>query len=327
MRIEAWRRVAERAIAAIGAREGEVVQVRDRSGRQDVVESFLIELERVGATPLYQPLHASYLEALIRETSKVHLANWDLRRSQWHYDRVISLQSPPAITMLPAGASADAWRAAVGRLSRHEDELRIPSLVVAVPTPEFDHELMEGLQVSSEDLEKTAQPFLRHMVEKEELLLTSKIGTFQLHLDGAIVHKDFGLKTHFSEQAPVSNLPAGAVYFVPAPGTGTGDLPVNGQVWSFSNGALETVDGSHPSTQLHELEGCDAGGLRISHLGVGCNPHLRRRMDWPLVDEHRFGELFICLGDNVYLGGSNSSTFNQDWTLLDVKIYDQFDAN
>ena len=54
---------------------------------------------------------------------------------------------------------------------------------------------------------------------------------------------------------------------------------------------------------------------RISHVGVGLNPYLRRPVGWTLVDEHLHGSLFVALGENRYLGGENASSLNVDFAV------------
>jgi leucyl aminopeptidase (aminopeptidase T) len=59
---------------------------------------------------------------------------------------------------------------------------------------------------------------------------------------------------------------------------------------------------------------------RISHVGVGLNPHLKSFIGWPLVDEHVHGALFVALGENRYLGGENESSLNIDFALPNATL-------
>ena len=59
---------------------------------------------------------------------------------------------------------------------------------------------------------------------------------------------------------------------------------------------------------------------RVSHVGIGLNPHLRREIGWTLVDEHRHGNLLLAMGENRYLGGANQSSLNVDFALPTVTL-------
>src|SRR5437763_1669204 len=64
-----WGEIAERIADALGACDGELIQVRDRTGRYDVLQEILLALERRGATPLPELLPGTYLTQLLATTS------------------------------------------------------------------------------------------------------------------------------------------------------------------------------------------------------------------------------------------------------------------
>src|SRR5437763_15553615 len=90
---ERWAAVAERAVAALGVQQGEVIQVRERTARYEVIQEVLLAIERLGATPLPQLLPPDYLQRLLASTDPALLARWDHRRLAWEEstDRVLVL--------------------------------------------------------------------------------------------------------------------------------------------------------------------------------------------------------------------------------------------
>jgi leucyl aminopeptidase (aminopeptidase T) len=85
---------------------------------------------------------------------------------------------------------------------------------------------------------------------------------------------------------------------------------------AFEQGRIVDVAARSGRTRILELLARHSGDAdRVSHVGIGLNPHLTSNIGWPLVDEHVHGALFIALGENRYLGGSNESSLNMDFAL------------
>ncbi len=89
-----WAAVATRVADALGVQPGDVVEVRERCGRYDVLQELLLVLEQRGAVPLPQLLPPVYYQRLLAATDPALLAVWDRRRLSWverDLDRVLVL--------------------------------------------------------------------------------------------------------------------------------------------------------------------------------------------------------------------------------------------
>jgi len=84
----------------------------------------------------------------------------------------------------------------------------------------------------------------------------------------------------------------------------------------FQGGRVVSIEAASGAESLAALLDRHTGEpRRISHIGVGLNPGLRRPLGWTLVDEHVYGSLFIALGENRYMGGQNESSLNIDFSI------------
>ena len=88
-------------------------------------------------------------------------------------------------------------------------------------------------------------------------------------------------------------------------------------LFTFEAGRITDVKAASGAQELKSWLFSHSGEPgRVSHLGIGLNPYLRRPigLDVP-VDEHVYGFMFIALGDNRYMGGENASSLNVDYIL------------
>ncbi len=274
---EHWIHIAERVVDALGVQDGEVVQLRDRTGRFDVLQELLLEIERRGATPLPLILHAPYLQRLLESTDPAILAGWDRRRIGWleATDRVLVLAGADGdLSAVPPDA-AGAWGQAVERLTRAEDSRRLPYLLAAIPTTARAEQLGMSLR-ALEDLvvpALLAQPSeLRQEVDRVlaamdgARMLTIRSGaSCELHIElgdrawlrdtGAMPAPDslaLGVRA-------VQNLPAGAVY------TTVVEAAASGALWlpeaagarevtlHFDAGRIVTIEAAHGAEELDTM--------------------------------------------------------------------------
>jgi leucyl aminopeptidase (aminopeptidase T) len=336
---ERWTAVAERIVDALGVQRDEVIQVRERTARYEVVQEVLLAVERRGATPLPQLLPPDYLQRLLASTDPAFLARWDQRRLAWEEstDRVLVLAGMEADLTIAPPAAADAWRQATYRLTQVEARRCVPYLAAAVPTVARAEYLGMSLAV----LEDVVVPALAAPPEE----LRWEVGRALAALQGGrtltvisgpacTLTLQLGDRRWLSDTGtlpagalapgvqPVQNLPAGSIY------TTVVESAVSGSLWlpragaadeavlRFEGGRIVAIEAAHGGATLGALFDRHSGEpRRVSHIGIGLNPHLRRTIGWPLVDEHRHGCLFIALGENRYLGGQNASSLNVDFTI------------
>jgi len=323
---------------ALGVKADELVLVRDGAGRPDVLLALLLAIEQRGATPLPEFVPPDYLQRLLRTAPVSALATWDRHRLAWvqQADRLLVLAGAELDTAGVPAEALTAWRAATDRLGEVDVARRLPELVVAVPTAaraaatalslaELDTALIPALAASAADVHREIVRVRAAVEGGRTLTIRSGAGCeLRLALGERPWLDDDGIATT-GDQArgtQVRNLPAGAVYTTVLEEETHGELhlPRAGTATNvtlrFADGRVtDVVGGTGGETVRAMLDGHTGEARRISHLGVGLNPHLRQPIGWTLVDEHRHGCLFIALGENRYLGGENASSLNIDFVV------------
>ncbi len=339
-----WPEIAQRAVRGLGVRAGELVIVRDHTGRIEALQEFLLAIEQRGATPLPEIVTAEYLGRLLRSASQLDLSTWDRHRLGWmqQTDRVLVLQGEPlgldVDGALPEARTA--WRDAAGRLGAVEEERGLPFFLVAVPTarqadllgmplPALEEIVLPALAVGAAELRQKIGGILA-AVRGTTMTIRSGMGC-ELHLtlgdrpwlddDGEITAADR------ARGAVVSNLPAGSVYttVIETETHGALHLPraeeATDVTLTFVNGAITEIAAASGADSLQALFDRQSGDARrIGHIGIGLNPRLQQLLGWTLVDEHVSGCLFVSLGENRYMGGQNASSLNVDYALPNATL-------
>lgn len=332
-----WRRaLARRAVEGVGARAGELVLVRDGAGDRATFEEMLLAVEEAGATPLPEIAHREYIRRLLERVPLDYLTHWDRHRTEWmrRIDRLIVLARAPSLGAgLPAEALA-AWEQATARINAVEERKNVPFLLCAVPTEEQetllqvarDHlyeMLVPALLVPATDLNQEIDAALAAAQGARTLTIRSGDGEelrLSLHrrhwlADDGVVDGD-----DLTRGAGVSNLPAGSIYIPPLERSAEGNLwlpeagPARDVRLTFAGGRVVAIEAATGGEELQAMFDRHTGEpRRISHVGIGLNPHLRQPVGWLLVDEHVHGTLFIAFGENRYMGGENESSLNVDF--------------
>jgi leucyl aminopeptidase (aminopeptidase T) len=251
-------------------------------------------------------------------------------------DRVLVLSGPDLdLADLPPEA-VEAWRAARHRVGVAEEARRLPFLVLSVPTAEraqqasmaladLEAAVLPALAAEADTLRHEIDVVLRRVADGRTLTIHSGADC-TLHLtlaarpwmsdDGAIDAEDR------ARGAVVSNIPAGSIYTTVLESATHGQLclPQAGDardvVLHFESGRIIEIAAASGADALRAMFDRHSGDpRRISHIGIGLNPHLHRPLNWVLLDEHIHGHLFIAFGENRYMGGENESSLNVDYTL------------
>lgn len=335
---EEWTVLAQRIVQGLDVQPGELIQVRDDTAQPDLLLELLLAIELAGATPLPELASPDYLERLWRAAPLDYLTQWDRHRQAWlqQIDRVVVLGGAhPDIHAAPQEAF-HAWETAVQRLTDIEEARRLPFLVVGVPTErraqqmgvtlaELEALLLPALLVPAADLQARIDRVLQAAEGAQHLVMRTGAG-HELHMqhgdrswlsdDGRIDAADR------ARGAIVSNLPAGSIYTTVLETQTEGSiwLPRAGQaedvVLEFRNGRITHIHAANGADSLTALFDRHSGEpRRVSHIGIGLNPHLAQPIGWTLVDEHVDGYLFLALGENRYMGGQNESSLNVDFAV------------
>jgi leucyl aminopeptidase (aminopeptidase T) len=336
-----WEAVAKRIVRGLGIQSGELIYVRTDTNRVEVLQDILLGIEEAGATPLLQ--WDGYLERMLERTPPGLLARWDLHRQTWarQVDRVLVLRAERTDFTSAPRPALEAWMAARHRLELIENERRLPFLLVALPTEKrasesgmtlaaLEEALLPALEASAEELQREIQVVLSAIGQARTLTVHSG--------KGHLVQFDLGDRRWLSDDGTidpsdrqrggvVSNLPAGSVYTTVVESGTRGSLwlgkagAARDVVFDFEDGRIVRIEASTGARELSEwLDQHSGEPRRVGHVGIGLNPYLKKPVDWDLVDEHVHGAMFLCLGENRYMGGRNESSLNVDFTLLNATL-------
>ena len=339
----AWESLAQRLVTGLDVQPGELIQVRGDPGSYEFLLELTLAIELAGATPLPELLPGDYSTRLLGSASPAYLAEWHRRRLPLleQVDRVLTFQRPPLeLSSIPPEALA-AWERSTHQLIELEEARGLPVLVAALPSagwaqhlglPQGDLEavMMPALTAGVEELQAEIARILPALEGGETIEFHSGAGhALTLQRGGRPWLSDDGLidAADRARGAVVSNLPAGSIYTTVLEDRAEGSLylPRAGEaeevVFHFEGGRIRVVEAAGGGEALEAwLDGHSGEPRRISHVGVGLNPHLREPLGWTIVDEHVHGCLFFALGENRYMGGENASSLNVDYTIPGASI-------
>lgn len=335
--------LAWRIAQGVGTQSGELILLLDHAGRDDLLREVTFTIELAGATPLVELAPPDHVACLLTSGQREYLAGYDRHRRAWreHADRSIVLTGG---YLDLGGAPPDAvalWSAAQDRLTHIEETRRIPSLVVAVPTPGQAQRLGMALEALEHLLQEATAPTLLELQDgivraqsrledaQEIVIRTGDNHKLRLVRGNRLILNDDGYIDDLDRErgAVISHLPAGSVYFTVLEDQAEGSLylPKAGGahdvVFHFEQGRATRIEAASGAADLNALFDAHTGDTRrIGHIRIGLNPRLHRPIGWPLVDEHVRGAIVVAFGDNRHLGGQNASSLNEDFIVPDAEI-------
>lgn len=335
--------LAWRAVQGVGAQPGELVLLLDQAGRDDALREIAFTIELAGATPLVEIASPDHIARLLASGQPDYLAAYDRHRRAWleQADRIIVLAggyldldgAPPEAIAL--------WSAAQDRLTHIEESRRIPSLVVAIPTPvqaqrlgmsleSLEGLLREAIAPTLFDLQDNIARAQSRLEDARELVIRTG-GRHELRLargERPILNDDGYIDDLDRERgAAVSRLPAGAVYFTVCEDQTAGSLylPAVGDardvVFHFEHGRAARIEAASGADALNAFFDAHTGeARRIGRIALGLNPRLRQPIGWPTVDEYARGAVVVGFGENRQWGGQNASSLNESFIAPEAEI-------
>ncbi len=332
-----WKAFAKRIVDGLNVQPGELIQVRDHIDRPEVLQEVLLAIDLVGATPLVDPQSPAYLNRWLAEATPEAIQQSRRHRLKWMHeiDRVVSFSGGWPDFSLANPATLAVWQQMDEEITAIEEARQLPMLVVAVPT----QQRAEMLGISLSELEAHVMPAHLLSIEESQRLIDSALArvagrqitihtgqghTLYLDQGSRHWHGDDGMIDEQDRQHKtiVSNLPAGSIYTTVLEDRTHGSLylpkvfDASDVVFRFEAGRISQIEASQGADQVVAwLDGHSGEARRISHIGIGLNPHLCAPIGWTLVDEHVAGSLFLALGENRYMGGQNASSLNHDFAL------------
>lgn len=329
--------LATRIVQAINVQPGELIQIREGTGRFDIVQEIALAVELLGATPAFELLPARYLERLWNEAPLDYLAGWDQHRmgGMEQYHRVIRLAGADPEIGGVRQEGFEAWLGAVDRLTQREEARRLPYLVAAIPTAEraaqagmtlaeLEAILLPALTATVDELRQTVAPVLAAVQGQLFTIHSGQGHELTLHHGDRLWRDDDGQldDEDWARGAFVLNLPSGDIYTTVVEEATTGSLWLDHAAGAvdvtlhFAEGRIVEIEAASGADELQALFARHTGEpRRISHIGIGLNPYLHQPVGWTLVDEHIYGQLYFALGENRYMGGENESSLNMDFVI------------
>ncbi|MEF3274291.1 MAG: aminopeptidase [Chloroflexus sp.] len=339
-----WDQLAARLVGALGARRGELIEVRDEAGNQRLLHAVLLALEIIGAEPLVHILPAPQVEQLLVRADPAILAERDRRREGWlqQVDRSLTLIGAQPNVRHIAPDALNAFTAAYQRLATIRAERRIPQVIAAIPTigkaaqmgishEELELRIMPALLAKPAQLMATCERVMAALLHARMLTIISSPG-YELRVQRSEKPwlRDVGQIDETGDRggAIVINVPAGSLTTPVIEESAEGDLflPVAGPGRAvhlhFHQGRVTQIEAASGGDQLTALFDQHSGeSRRLGYVGIGLNPYLSQPIGWPLVDKHIQGALCIGMGDNRHLGGANVSSLNIDFAMTGANLW------
>ena len=337
-----WQILAKRMVEGLNVQPGELIHVRDHIDRPEVLQEVLLAIDLAGATPLLDFQSPAYLNRwLAAATPAAIQASGRHRLKQLAaVDRVLSFSGGIPDFALAAPATLAAWHELDEAITTIEEERLLPVLVVAVPTqqraallkmslPALEAHLLPAHLLSITESRRLIDDALTRVAGQQITIHTGQGQILQLDHGDRAWHGDDGVIDDVDRQRKtiVSNLPAGSIYTTVSEAQTHGRLylpkvfEARDVVLHFDAGRITQIEAAHGADQVAAwLDSHSGEPRRISHIGIGLNPHLRQPIGWTLVDEHVIGALFLALGENRYMGGQNASSLNHDFALQGASL-------
>ncbi|MBX3016037.1 MAG: aminopeptidase [Caldilineaceae bacterium] len=335
--------IAERIIAGIQVQPGEVLQIRERTGRTEWLYELCRVAELAGATPLLDLEPPTLTRWLLTEATAADLARFGRHRltAIARADRVVVLSGGVFDRDDVDPTLFQAWDAIADQVTIIEEERQLPLLVVAIPTAAkatqvgltlagLEAQLLPALALPIADNQQQIQQALAQFPPGRPLILRSgRDCVLTLHQGTRPWLTDDGLIDAADRErgAIVSNLPAGSIYTTVLEESTAGSFYVprfemaTEVVLHFAAGRIVQIDAATGGDELAAWLDTHRGEpRRISHVGLGLNSALQQPLGWTLVDEHVHGALFVALGENRYMGGANESSLNYDLALFGATL-------
>jgi leucyl aminopeptidase (aminopeptidase T) len=225
------------------------------------------------------------------------------------------------------------WQEAASRLARLEEQREVTYLLAAIPNEAQACKLGLDLQALDDIVLPALQMDARTLRAEIDRALALAEGGWRVTVrsgPGCVLHLERGDRPWKSGGGGKEsgkgwvndggNLPGGSIFTTVLEGKTEGSLwlpraaGASEVVLHFVRGRVARIEAASGAGELEALFGAHSGEpRRVSHVGVGLNPALRRPIGWTLVDQHIRGAFFIAMGENRYMGGKNASSLNIDW--------------
>ena len=324
-----FKKLADMATTGLEIQPSQYVEIRGDTSMQECVDAVSLAVEKVGAVPCLN------LTSIAHEAERIRTLSSDRLRQPSPFllnlartvDAVIVIERDwsSLAALCPAG-KLEAWNQAVGLLVEQQESRRIPYCLIASPEAIGQDRLLVSTNEAYEAIEAAvsadADKIRELLGSAEEIIDKGRVLEIRTRNHGC-VRCDLGRPVYRSDGrlhgSLVVNLPYGSLSFTVPEDSVEGTIcfdrwrEVRDLVVTFDGGRISGLSAANSPEAFADFVGTHSGDRdRISHMGIGVNPGIRRPTGLTTIDECKSGMVFVAFGENRFMGGQNQSTLNID---------------
>jgi aminopeptidase len=335
---KAARRIVRECAAVRG---GEHVYIEGRLDSAEYLELLAFECELLGATTLVVPrsdefAHRRLLELPPEQLERTSRVQLEAARAA---DVVFVVRMESGDPVLFADIAPERQAAAVRGRKPVTDQFFVKGrrwIGTDFPTSAqaaafgldfdgFSDMFWRSLDVDYGELRRKADALAAVLESANRVRITSPKGTdVVLGIAGRPVDKDVGV---VGGETDLSNLPAGEVCLAPLEDQTDGTVVFDLAFWDghrvedlevrFRAGRADLVGAAREFDFVRRVVAASTPGADvIGELGIGINPAVGDPCGYMLTDEKILGTVHLALGENEFLGGTNTSSLHWDMMIL-----------
>jgi aminopeptidase len=317
------------ATLGLDIRPLQFVEIRGDTSMQECIDTVSLAVERVGAVPCLNVTSIAHEAERIRTLS----GDWLRRPSPFLLDLartvdaviVIERDWNSLVALCPA-EKLEAWNQGVGLLVEQQESRRIPYCLIANPKAIPQEQLLVSRNEAYEAIEAAISEDvdnLRALLRSaQEIIDNGRVLEIRTRNHGCM-RCDLGRPVHQSDgrqnASLVLNIPYGSLSFTVPEDSVQGTIcfdrwrHVRDLFVTFDSGRISDISAANNPEAFADFVGTHSGDRdRISHIGIGVNPGIKRPTGLATIDECKAGTVFVAFGENRYMGGKNESTLNID---------------
>ena len=317
------------ATTGLGIQPSQYVEIRGDTSMQACIDAVSLAVERVGAVPCLNLTSIAHEAERIRTLS----SDWLRQPSPFLFnmartvDAVIVIERDwSSLAALCPAEKLEAWNQAVGLLVAQQESRQIPYCLIANPAAIRQDQLLVSADEAYEAIEaainadvdeiRTLLGSIQEIIDNGRVLeiRTRNRGCMRCDLGRPVYRSDGRLNSSL-----VLNLPYGSLSFTLPEDSVEGTIcfdrwrDVRGLVVTFDGGRISDLSAANSPEAFADFVGTHSGDRdRISHIGIGVNPGIKRPTGLTTIDECMSGMVFVAFGENRFMGGENESTLNID---------------
>lgn len=324
-----FKKLADMATVGLDIRHLQFVEIRGDTSMQECIDVVSLAVERAGAVPCLNVTSIAHEAERIRTLS----LDWLRRPSPFLFelartvDAVIVIERDwSSLAALCPAEKLEAWNQGIGLLVEQQESRRIPYCLIAHPKAIRQEQLLVSRNEAYEAIEAAISADvdnLRALLRRaKEIIDNGRVLKIRTR-NGGCMRCDLGRPVYQSDGrlhgSLVLNLPYGSLSFTVPEDSVQGTIcfdrwkHVRDLAVSFDCGRISDISAANNPEAFADFMGTHSGDSdRISHIGIGVNPGIRRPTGLATIDECKAGMVFVALGENRYMGGNNESTLNVD---------------